>query len=186
MEKEAQKPQIAPPRINDIDQVLRELRIGPETPNQAHLPTHKVSLTKKEYISTEAMERVKNIATLKQVMMDEDFLERCQNAKIDSFLISPKAIPQEFIDALKSLDVDDSVCFRIDRKEGTLNLISESQYGRLSPTERGRLHRDVLEGIRKGGLLHTSCFLGTVWWVGDPAYFVGKVSLPAAFVESTD
>ena len=184
MEKEAQKPQIAPPRINDIDQVLKELRIDSETPNQAHLPTHKVSLTKKEYISTEAMEKVKNIATLKQVMMDEDFLERCQNAKIDSFLISPKAIPQEFIDALKSLDVDDSVCFRIDRKEGTLNPVSESQFDKLNPNYRGALHRTVLEVIRIGGTLHiffSSTARERIDIYGSPY----KIPYRVAFVEST-
>ena len=186
MEKETQKP-LTPPRINDIDKVLRELGIGPGMPDQAHLTTHMVSLTEETYTTpSEAMAKVKNIATLMDVAMDEDFLERYLNTKICSFYMSPKAIPQELTDALKSLDVGDSVYFRIDREKKTLNPISKSQYGRLSPNERGRLHRSVLEGIREGGLLYTSCFSGTVWWVSDPSYNVGEVPLRTAFVESVD
>ena len=161
MEKEAQTP-LTPPRIRNIDKVLRELR-----GNQAHLPAHTVSLTEETYTTpSEAMAKVKNIATLMDVAMDEDFLERYLNTKICSFYISPKAIPQELIDVLENLGAGDlSVYFRIDREKKTLTPISESQYNGLNPNERGSLHRTVLKGIRKGGLLYTSCFGGTGWWV---------------------
>ena len=181
MEKEAQKPQIAPPRIGNIGEVLRELR-----GNQAHLTTPKVHLTKEKYTPSEAMAKVENIATLKQVMMDKDFLERCQNIEGLDFYISSKDIPREIIDALASLYASDPfLYFKIDREEGTLNLLSESQYDGLSPTERGSLHRSVLRGIKEGGLLCISSS-DTVWWVGDPSFLVSKVSLPIAVVESTD
>ena len=124
MEKEAPKPQIAPPKINDIGKVLRELGIDPGMPNQAHLTTYKVSLTEKEYTPSEAMEKVKNIATLMDMMMDEDFLERCLSTKMYSFYISSKAIPRELIDALGNLGAGDrpllSAHFKIDRENGTL------------------------------------------------------------------
>ena len=177
----ATEPSITPPRIKDIEAVYRELR-----GNQAHLPTPKVLLTKKEYTSTEAMAKVKNIATLMDVLMDKDFLGRCPSA-YGFFYTSPKDIPWETIDSLESLGPKDQfVYFKIDRENGTLTPISESQYGKLSSNERGRLHSSVLEGIRKGGLLYTSCFNGTGWWVNYSAYHVGKVSLPTAFVDSTD
>ena len=177
----ATEPSITPPRIKDIEAVYRELR-----GNQAHLPTYKVSLTEEKYTPSEAMAKVKNIATLKQVMMDKDFLERCLNAKIYAFSISPKAIPQELIDVLENLGAGDlSVYFRIDREKKTLTPISESQYNGLNPNERGSLHRTVLKGIRKGGLLYTSCFGGTGWWVDYSAYHVGGGPLPVAFTEPT-
>ena len=179
----ATEPSITPPRIKDIEAVYRELR-----GNQAHLLTPKVSLTKKEYTSTEAMEKVNNIATLKQMMMNENFLERYLNDKRGiSFYISSKDIPQEFIDALESLGLKYRfVYFEIDREKGTLNLISKIQYDGLDPNERGSLHRSVLEGIRKGGLLYTSCFSGTVWGVYYSTYYVGGGPLSVAFTEPTD
>ena len=181
MEKEAPKPQIAPPRIRDIDKVLEELR-----GNQAHLTTPKVSLTEKRYTRPEAKAEVKNIATLMDVLMDKDFLERCQNARIDYFYISPKDIPQELIDALENLGADDHhVCFRINREEGTHNLIPESQYNGLNLNEKGRLHRSVLEVIRIGGLLYIG-FDSTGLWVNYPAYFGNGVLRKVAFIESTD
>ncbi len=181
MEKEAQKPQIAPPRIRNIDEVLRELR-----GNQAHLPTHMVSLTVERYTSSKAKERVKNIATLMDVAMDKDFLERCLNAKIHSFYISSKNMPRETIDALENPDLDNPfLCFKIDRGKRTLNPISNDEFNMLNPNERGKLHRSVLEEIREGGILRID-FSGTIWWVNYPAYHVGKVSLPTAFVDSTD
>ena len=186
MEKEAQKPQIAPPRIRNIDEVLRELRVGPGMPNQAHLPTYKVSLTEKEYTPSEAMEKVKNIATLMDMMMDEDFLERCLNARIDYFYINPKDIPQELIDSLASLGPSDNTFpFRIDREKGMLKPISKSRYDRLNPNERGRLHRSVLGVIREGRLLCIS-FSGAGWWVNYPAYNEGVGPRPVAFTEPTD
>ena len=179
MEKEAQTP-LTPPRIRNIDKVLRELR-----GNQAHLPAHTVSLTEETYTTpSEAMAKVKNIATLMDVAMDEDFLERYLNTKICSFYISPKAIPQELTDALKSLDVGDSVYFRIDREKKTLNPLSESQYNGLNPNERGVMLAFVLDVIREGGLPCIS-FSGSVWWVNYPTYYVGEGPLPVAFTEPT-
>ncbi len=185
MPKEIQKP-LTPPRIGNIDQVLRELRVGPGMPNQAHLNTHKVSLTEKKYTLSKAMKKVENIATLMDATMDKDFIERCQNAKIDPFYISSKDIPLELIDALENLGADDSfVFFRIDREKRTLNLISKSQYYGLNPNERGWLYRNVLKGIREGGLL-CIIFTGIGWWVNYPAYNEGVGPLPAAFTEPTD
>ena len=185
MEKEAQKP-LAPPRINDIDKVLRELGIGPGMPNQGNLTTPKVSLTEERYFPSEAMAKVKNIATLMDATMDKDFLEHCQNAKMYSFYISPKDIPEELIDTLENLGAGDhEVYFKIDHEKKTLNPISKSQYGRLSPNERGRLHRSVLEGIRKGGLLYTN-FSDPALWVTDPAYFGNRLLRKVAFTEPTD
>ena len=172
----------------DINKVLRELGIGPGMPNQAHLTTYKVSLTEERYFPSEAMEKEKNIATLMDMMMDEDFLERCISTKIYSFYISPKAIPQELIDALENLGAgnrDISVHFKIDRGKRTLKLISEEEFNMLNLNERGRLHRSVLKGIKEGGLLYIS-FSATGWWVGDPAYHVNEGAFRVAFVESTD
>ena len=186
MEKEAQKPQIAPPRIRNIGQVLGELGIGPGMPNQAHLNTPKVFLTEEEYLPSESMAKVKNIATLMDATMDKDFIERCQNAKIDPFYISSKDIPLELIDALENLGADDSfVFFRIDREKRTLNPISESQYNGLNPNERGVMLAFVLDVIREGGLPCIS-FSGTVWWVNYPTYYVGEGPLSVAFTESTN
>ena len=180
MEKEAQKPQIAPPRIRNIDEVLRELR-----GNQAHLTTHTVSLTEDRYFPSEAMAKVKNIATLMDVVRDKDFLERCQNIKSLDFYISPKAIPREIIGALENLgDRDLSVHFKIDRKEGTLNPVSESQFDKLNPNYRGALHRTVLEVIRIGGPLHiffSSTARERIDIYGSPY----KIPYRVAFVEST-
>ena len=181
---ETQKPQDYPNRVTG--QVLRELRIDPGMPNQSHLPTPKVSLTEKKYTPSKAMKKVENIATLMDVIRDEDFLRRCPNAKMYSFYISSKDIPIELINALERLGLNDpSVYFRIDREKKTLTPISESQYNGLNPNERGSLHRTVLKGIRKGGLLYTSCFGGTGWWVDYSAYHVGGGPLPVAFTEPT-
>ncbi len=181
MEKEAQKPQIAPPRIRNIDEVLRELR-----GNQAHLPTHMVSLTEEKYFPSEAMAKVENIATLMDATMDEDFLERCLNIKRLDFYISSKDIPREIIDSLESLGSnDDDVCVRIDREKRTLNPISKSQYDVLNPNERGVLRRTILKGINEGRLLYIG-FYRTVWRVGDPSYYVNEGPFQVAFTESTD
>ena len=186
MEKEAPKPQIAPPRINDIDQVLRELGIGPETPNQAHPTTPKVLLTEEKYTPSKAMKKVENIATLMDVIRDEDFLRRCPNAKMYSFYISSKDIPIELINALERLGLNDpSVYFRIDREKRTFKPVPNDEFNMLNLNERGRLHRSVLKGIRKGGLLYIS-FSATGWWVGDPAYHVNEGTYQVAFVESID
>ena len=181
MEKEAQKP-LTPPRINDIDKVLEELRR-----NQARLPTPKVlSLTVEKYLeSSGAKAEVKNIATLMDVLMDKDFHERCQNTKIYSFYISSKDIPQELIDALANLGAADPfLCFKIDRKEGTLKPVSESQFDKLNPNYRGALHRTVLEVIRIGGTLHiffSSTARERIDIYGSPY----KIPYRVAFVEST-
>ena len=188
MEKEAQTP-LAPPRIGNIDQVLRELRGYPGMPNQAHLPTYKVSLTEKEYTPSEAMEKVKNIATLMDMMMDEDFLERCLSTKMYSFYISSKDIPPELIDALGNLGAGNhpllSAHFKIDREKRTLKPVSEEEFNMLNLNERGDLVRNVLEGIRKGGLLRIG-FDSTGLWVNYPAYFGNGVLRKVAFIESTD
>ena len=177
---ETQKP-LTPPRINDINKVLRELR-----GNQTHLPTHMVSLTEERYFPTEATEKVKNIATLMDITMDEDFPERCLNAKMYPFYISSKDIPQELIAALARLSADGQfIHFKIDREKRTLNLIPESQYDGLNFNEKGRLHRSVLKGINEGGLLHIG-FYRTVLWVSDPSYFGTEVSRLIAVVKSTD
>ena len=183
MEKEAQTP-LTPPRIKNIDEVLRELR-----GNQAHLTTPKVSLTEKKYTPSRAMEKVKNIATLMDITMDEDFLERCLSTKMYSFYISSKAIPRELIDALGNLGAGDrpllSAHFKIDREKRTLNPLPESQFDKLNPNYRGELHRSVLEGIKEGGLLYIG-FSGSGWLVNYPAYFGTEVPLQVAFTESTD
>ena len=185
MEKEAQTP-LAPPRIGNIDQVLRELRGYPGMPNQDNLTTPKVSLTEKRYTPSEAMEKVENIATLMDLMRDEDFLERCRNAKMYSFYMSSKDIPQELIDALENLGAGDRfVYFEIDRGKRTLKLVSKEEFKMIDPTERGDLVRNVLKGIKEGGLLYIS-FSATGWWVGDPAYHVNEGAFRVAFVESTD
>ena len=187
MEKEAQKPQIAPPRIRNIGKVLRELGIGPETPNQAHLPTYKVFLTEEKYTPSEAMAKVENIATLMDVIRDEDFHERYLNAKIHSFYISSKDIPLELINALKSLGLsDDNVRVRINHEEGTLNPISKEKYDILNPNERGIMSIGVLKGIREGGLL-CIVFNSISWWVSNPVDHgdIGSFC-PAAFTEPTD
>ena len=177
---ETQKP-LTPPRINDINKVLRELR-----GNQTHLPTHMVSLTEERYFPTEATEKVKNIATLMDITMDEDFPERCLNAKMYPFYISSKDIPQELIAALANLGAAGPfLYFKIDRGKRTLNPVSNDEFNMLNPNERGRLHRSVLEEIREGRLLYTS-FSGTGWRVNYQVYFVGKVPLPVAFTEPTD
>ena len=172
---------IAPPRIGNIDEVLRELR-----GNQAHLTTPKVHLTKEKYTPSEAMEKVENIATLMDVAMDKDLLERYVNIKIYPFFISPKALLQELIDALENLGADDHhVCFKIDREKRTLNPISKSQYDGLNFNEKGRLLRGVLEGINEGRLLYTG-FDSTGLWVNYLAYNEGVGPLQVAFTESTD
>ena len=183
MPKEIQKP-LTPPRIGNIDQVLRELR-----GNQAHLTTPKVSLTEKRYTRPEAMEKVKNIATLMDMMMDEDFLERCLSTKMYSFYISSKDIPPELIDALGNLGAGNhpllSAHFKIDREKRTLKSVSEEEFNMLNLNERGDLVRNVLEGIRKGGLLRIG-FDSTGLWVNYPAYFGNGVLRKVAFIESTD
>ncbi len=185
MEKEAQKPQIAPPRIRNIGEVLRELRGYPGMPNQVHLTTHKVSLTEEEYLPTEAMEKVKNIATLIDVLMDKDFLERYPGI-YRFFYISPKDIPQELIDSLESLGPNDQyVYFIIDREKGTLKPISKEAFDILNPNERGKLHRSVLNRIREGG---PPCigFLDTGWWGNYSTYSGNEIPLLVPFTESTD
>ena len=183
MEKEAQKP-LAPPRIKNIDQVLRELGIGPGMPNQVHLTTPKVSLTKEIYTPSRAMAEVKNIATLMDVLMDKDFFERCPSI-YEFFYISSKDIPRELIDSLESLGPKDQyVYFRIDREEGTLNPVSKREFNILSPPERGRLSTGLLEGRGEGRLLHIN-FNGTGWWVNYSIYSGDEGPRPVAFVEST-
>ena len=180
MEKEAQTP-LTPPRIRNIDKVLEELRRGPKYPT---IP--KVYLTKEEYFPSKAMKKVENIATLTDVIRDEDFLKRCPNAKMYSFYISSKDIPIELINALERLGLNDpSVYFRIDREEGTLNLVPYDEFNMLNPDERGSLHRSVLKGIKEGGLLYTN-FSNPGWWVTYPAYFGIEVHLSVAFTEPTD
>ncbi len=182
---ETQKPQDYSSR--DTGQVLRsKLRVDPGMPNQVHPTTPKVYLTKEKYLeSSGAMAEVKNIATLMDMMMDEDFLERCRNNGI-SFYISSKDIPQELIDALARLSADGQfIYFRINREKRTLNPLPESQYDRLSFDERGIMYRDILEGIREGGLLRI-IFTGSGWWVNYPAYFGTEVHLSVAFTEPTD
>ena len=197
MEKEAQKPQIDYPRISGTDKevlmelrretrrAIRELERGSGVPNQGHLTTPKVSLTEEIYTPSRAMKKVKNIATLMDVVRDKDFLERCRNAS-EFFYISSKDIPLELINALKSLGLsDDNVHVRINRENGTLKPVSKSQYDRLSPDERGVLRRPVLEGIRIGELLHID-FSVVGWWVSCQAYQLVDIGLrPVAFVEST-
>ena len=183
MEKEAQKPQIAPPRIRNIDEVLRELR-----GNQAHLTTPKVLLTVEKYTPSEAMMKVKNITTLTDLMMDEGFLKHRRNADADRcvFFISSKDIPRELTDALENPDLDNPfIDFKIDREKMTLNHISNDEFNMLNPNERGRLHRSVLEEIRGGGILRIN-FSGTIWWVNYPTYHVDEGPLPVAVVKSTD
>ena len=185
MEKEAPKPKIAPPKINDIGEVLRELGIDPGMPNQAHLTTYKVSLTEKEYTPSEAMEKVKNIATLMDVIRDEDFLRRCPNAKMYSFYISSKDIPIELINALERLGLNDtSVYFRIDREKRTSKPVPYDEFKMLNPDERGSLHRSVLKEIREGGLLFTN-FSNPGWWATYQAHNEGDDPLPVAFTEPT-
>ena len=181
---ETQKPQDYPNRVTG--QVLRELRIDPGMPNQSHLPTPKVSLTEKKYTPSKAKERVENITTLMDMMMDDNFLERCPDAKVYSFYISSKDIPMEIINALESLGPKyPFVNFKIDRDEGTLKPVSKEEFNMLNPGERGRLHRSVLEGIRKGGLLCIS-FTGISWWVSNPVDHGDIGSLrQVAFTEPT-
>ena len=186
MEKEAQKLRIAPPRIRNIGEVLRELRGYPGMPNQAHLNTHKVSLTEEEYTPSEAMAKVKNIATLMDMMMDEDFLERCLSTEMYSFYISSKDIPPELIDALERLGLKyQFVHFKIDREKRTLKPVSEEEFNMLNLNERGDLARNVLKGIREGGLLYTN-FSDPGGWVTDPAYFGNRLLRKVAFTEPTD
>ena len=185
MEKETQKP-LTPPRIRNIDKVLEELRRGPKYPT---IP--KVYLTKEEYFPSKAMKKVENIATLMDVIRDEDFLARCQNAR-KSFYISSKDIPLELINALKSLEPEyQLVSFRIDCEKGTLKLISEEELDILNPSERGVILLGVLEGIRKGELLsmgYTDYKLGIKGWsvLNLPFSGDGDSPLPVAFTEPTD
>ena len=180
MEKEAQTP-LTPPRIKNIDEVLRELR-----GNQAHLPAHMVSLTEERYFPSEAMAKVENIATLMDITMDEDFLELCLSTKMYSFYISSKDIPMGIINALESLGPKyQFVDFKIDCEKGTLKLVSKEEFKMIDPNERGGLHRRVLKEIREGGLLYIS-FTDTGWVVTDPSYNIGGVPLRTAFVESID
>ena len=183
---ETQKP-FTPPRIRNIDEVLRELRGYPGMPNQAHLTTYKVSLTEERYFPSEAMEKEKNIATLMDMMMDEDFLERCLNVR-KSFYIRSKDTPQEIIGTLENLgDRDLSVHFKIDRKEGTLIRISKEEFNMLNPTERGVL-TIASEGIKVVGLMRMHYAYSTSspgWFVSD-LFSKDEVPLQAAFIESTD
>ena len=186
---ETQKPQDYSSR--DTGQVLRsKLRVDPGMPNQAHPTTPKVYLTKEKYLeSSGAMAEVKNIATLMDMMMDEDFLERCLSTKMYSFYISSKDIPPELIDALGNLGAGNhpllSAHFKIDREKRTLKPVSEEEFNMLNLNERGDLVRNVLEGIRKGGLLRIG-FDSTGLWVNYPAYFGNGVLRKVAFIESTD
>ena len=153
-------------------------------PDQVYLNTHKVSLTDRPYDPSEATEKVKNIATLMDITMDEDFRERYLNdTRGISFYISPKAIPRELINALESTK-DGSVFFRINYEKRTLNPLPESQYDRLSFDERGIMYRDILEVIRIGGLLYIG-FDSTGLWVNYSIYSGDEGPRPVAFVEST-
>ncbi len=177
----ATEPSITPPRIKDIEAVYRELR-----GNQAHLPTYKVSLTEEKYTPSEAMAKVKNIATLMDIAMDEDFLERCLSTEMYSFYISSKDIPPELIDALERLGPNDQdVYFIIDREKRTSKPVPYDEFNMLNPNERGDLVRNVLKEIREGGLLYTN-FSGTGLWVADSAYFGNGVLRKVAFIEPTD
>ena len=133
------------------------------------------------------MEKEKNIATLMDMMMDEDFLERCQNVR-KSFYIRSKDTPQEIIGTLENLgDRDLSVHFKIDRKEGTLIRISKEEFNMLNPTERGVL-TIASEGIKVVGLMRMHYAYSTSspgWFVSD-LFSKDEVPLQAAFIESTD
>ncbi len=131
------------------------------------------------------MVKVNNIATLIDVLMDEDFLERCLSTEMYSFYISSKDIPQELIDSLESLGPNDQyVYFIIDCEKGTLKPISKEAFDILNPNERGVMLAFVLDVIREGGLPCIS-FSGSVWWVNYPTYYVGEGPLSVAFIEST-
>ncbi len=186
---ETQKPQDYSSR--DTGQVLRsKLRVDPGMPNQVHPTTPKVYLTKEKYLeSSGAMAEVKNIATLMDMMMDEDFLERCLSTKMYSFYISSKDIPPELIDALGNLGAGNhpllSAHFKIDREKRTLKSVSEEEFNMLNLNERGDLARNVLKGIREGGLLYTN-FSDPGWWVNYSTYSGYEIPLQTAFVDSTD